>query len=76
MSRRWSETCGNQDDVRTAVGRCVEHWGRLDILINNAGVSPDPAQLTDLPVEEWERVIDTNLNGAVRLHSRGGTGDS
>lgn len=50
-------------DVRAAVARCVERWGRLDILINNAGVSPDPAQLTELPLAEWERVIDTNLNG-------------
>ncbi len=44
--------------------RHVDRFGRLDILVNNAGMSVrKPPQ--DLAVEEWHRVIDTNLTGAL-----------
>jgi len=36
--------------------------GRLDILVNNAGIAHHRAFL-DMPVEEWERVMRTNLTG-------------
>lgn len=52
------------DDVRSAVARCVERWGRLDILVNNAGVSSRKnADLVDLELNEWQRVLDVNLTG-------------
>ncbi len=41
-------------------------FGGIDILINNAGLYPN-TPLLDLPDEEWDRVIDTNLNGPFRL---------
>lgn len=39
-----------------------EKYGRIDILINNAGVSKDVAQL-QMSVEQWKEVIDVNLTG-------------
>ncbi|HWD02061.1 MAG TPA: SDR family oxidoreductase [Amycolatopsis sp.] len=37
-------------------------WGRLDLLVNNAGVSAE-GTVADLTVERWRRVVDTNLTG-------------
>ena len=53
-----------ENDVREAVVACVARWQRLDILINNAGVAAaGPANLTDLDMREWHRLLDVNLNG-------------
>ncbi len=37
-------------------------WGRLDLLLNNAGLSRG-GTVADLPVEDWRRTVDTNLTG-------------
>ena len=48
--------------VRSMIGRGMEEFGRIDILINNAGVGSF-APVDQLSVEQWEQVIETNLNG-------------
>ncbi|CAM2865296.1 3-oxoacyl-ACP reductase FabG [Paenibacillus sediminis] len=40
----------------------IESWGTPDILINNAGITQD-SMLTKMSIEQWQRVIDVNLNG-------------
>lgn len=40
-----------------------ERFGRLDIIVNNAGVGPKPGPLVDLTEEEWDRVMDINARG-------------
>jgi 3-oxoacyl-[acyl-carrier protein] reductase len=45
-----------------ALGRQVlEQWGRCDILVNNAGIGIVGKPLVELTLEEWNRMIDTNL---------------
>ena len=38
-------------------------WGRVDLLFNNAGLGLGGAALEDIAIEDWKRVVDTNLNG-------------
>jgi len=41
----------------------VSTWGRVDLLFNNAGMGLGGAMLEDIAIEDWKRVVDTNLNG-------------
>jgi NAD(P)-dependent dehydrogenase (short-subunit alcohol dehydrogenase family) len=50
--------------VATLFERTVERFGRVDMLFNNAGTGTPPAPLEELALEQWRRVIDTNLTGA------------
>jgi 3-oxoacyl-[acyl-carrier protein] reductase len=49
--------------VQATAARILEDFGRVDILINNAGVTRDGLSMR-MSIEDWETVIDTNLKGA------------
>lgn len=44
------------------VDQTVEHFGRIDIMVNNAGGGGDTAAVVDMDDESWNRVMDWNLN--------------
>jgi NADP-dependent 3-hydroxy acid dehydrogenase YdfG len=61
----WARTdVTRRDDVSRLVALACERYGRLDVLINNAGIGPI-SPLDDLRVEEWEAMIDINLKGVL-----------
>jgi 3-oxoacyl-[acyl-carrier protein] reductase len=55
-------------DIRTAdaveriVSEATRHLGRIDVLVNNAAVYPN-CPVIEMPEEQWDAVIDTNLKG-------------
>lgn len=53
-----------REQVKQLVDRAVEKQGRIDVLINNAGLMPN-SMLENLHVEEWDRMIDVNLKGVL-----------
>ena len=52
----------NQDEVQKAMTEAHEHFGRIDILINNAGITRDRT-LLKMTMKEWDDVISVNLTG-------------
>ena len=53
-----------RDDLSALVKLAGERFGKLDVLVNNAGVMPI-SPLDDLHVEEWEEMIDVNIKGVL-----------
>ena len=51
-----------ESEVERMVQRVLRELGHLDILLNNAGTGA-PASLLDLPIDEWDRVLNVNLRG-------------
>ncbi|MEG3130811.1 SDR family oxidoreductase [Pantoea cypripedii] len=52
------------DDVQKLVDTAISMWGRIDVLINNAGVMP-LSSLDQAKVSEWDMMIDVNLRGVL-----------
>jgi NAD(P)-dependent dehydrogenase (short-subunit alcohol dehydrogenase family) len=52
------------ESVRSLFARVRSEHGRLDLLFNNAGTGAPPVPIEDLTLEQWRRVVDTNLTGA------------
>src|SRR3989442_9322055 len=52
------------EDVKAALAKTVEAFGRLDFAFNNAGIEPrKPAPTPDYDEAEWDRIIDIDLRG-------------
>ncbi len=52
-----------EDEVKSAVKAVIERFGKIEILVNNAGVTKDTL-LMRMKREDWDAVIQTNLSGA------------
>ncbi len=58
---------GDPQAVSTAVEMVADHFGRIDILVNNAAAETPLGTVCDIPLEKWKQTLDINLTGAFLL---------
>jgi len=58
---------GRWEDADRLASRVYDHFGRCDVLVNNAGVSPTHAGLTAVSQDLFDKVLEVNLRGPFRL---------
>jgi 3-oxoacyl-[acyl-carrier protein] reductase len=70
--RVWSRPCDVTDEaqVATLIEEAARHFGRIDVLINNAGLGGTSSVL-DMTDEQWHRVLDITLTGTFRCTRAG-----
>ena len=57
----------NTNDVKNVVSNIIEKFGKLNILVNNAGIFPKIKKLHEIDEDEWNEVLDVNLTGQFRF---------
>jgi NAD(P)-dependent dehydrogenase (short-subunit alcohol dehydrogenase family) len=58
---------GRWNELDALVEKAYDHFGHIDVLVNNAGMSPLYDKASDVTEELWHKVIDVNLSGPFRL---------
>ncbi|GAB5450466.1 MAG: glucose 1-dehydrogenase [Halioglobus sp.] len=64
---------GNWDSLEQVVDTVIETFGRIDVLINNAGMSPLAPSLLETSEALFDKIVDVNLKGPTRLTALVGT---
>jgi NAD(P)-dependent dehydrogenase (short-subunit alcohol dehydrogenase family) len=58
---------GEWDAIPGFVDAVVERFGRIDVLVNNAGINPAHVSPTDMTLEFWRKMFSVNLEGPLRM---------
>ncbi|NKB32650.1 MAG: SDR family oxidoreductase [Pseudomonadales bacterium] len=56
----------DEAQLQVAVEQIISEWGRLDVVVNNAGLHRG-GKTSSLDLEDWEAVVQTNLSGALKV---------
>jgi 3-oxoacyl-[acyl-carrier protein] reductase len=59
----WPCDVSIEESVKDFVGAIIKEFGRIDVLVNNAGVMTRPVPITELEVKKWDYTIAVNLRG-------------
>jgi len=57
----------DRESVSASVSQALKAFGRIDVLVNNSGITGNPVSFVDLPEKDWDETIDTNLKGPFLL---------
>ncbi len=58
---------GDWDAIPGFVEKVVERFGRIDVLVNNAGINPAPVTVGEMTLDYWRKVFSVNLEGPLRM---------
>ena len=59
----WQVDVSNEENVKNAIAEVKNHFGKIDILINNAGITGVDKKAHELTVEEWDQVFNVDVKG-------------
>ena len=62
---------GDPDQAAAAVDRCIERFGGIDILVNNAATNPYMGSTMDIDLPRYDKTWEVNLRGAARVDAAG-----
>ncbi|MEW6201779.1 MAG: glucose 1-dehydrogenase [bacterium] len=63
---------GKKEDLQTLTTKTQEHYGTIDILVNNAATNPIFGSIIDVDEAAWDKIIDTNMKGYLVLSQMAG----
>ena len=52
-----------ENEVKSMVKKVVDHFGSIDVLVNNAAAEGPTLPIHEMEAEDWRQVVDVNLNG-------------
>jgi NAD(P)-dependent dehydrogenase (short-subunit alcohol dehydrogenase family) len=58
---------GDWDAIPSFVEEVYDRFGRIDVLVNNAGINPAPTPVVDVTLEYWRKLQSVNLEGPLRM---------
>lgn len=58
---------GDWDAIEPMVARAFDHFGHVDVLVNNAGINPQPTPVTEMSEAYFDKLQAVNLKGPMRL---------
>jgi NAD(P)-dependent dehydrogenase (short-subunit alcohol dehydrogenase family) len=58
---------GEWDTIPAFVDAVVARFGRIDVLVNNAGINPKPTTASEMTLDYWRKVFSVNLEGPLRM---------
>jgi NAD(P)-dependent dehydrogenase (short-subunit alcohol dehydrogenase family) len=58
---------GDWEAIAEFVSQVVDAYGRIDVLVNNAGINPAVQTVNDVTLELWRKIFSVNLEGALRM---------